>query len=196
MNNSNGFTLIELVVVIIVLGILAVIAAPQFIDISREAKQQTLTNISGQFKSSLKLAHAEAQIQSLISGSDCVKVDNLADGDEYYFSHGYPQNRSETFNCSHTQNVFFAENFIELNAPTEIDRDSGARAYRSEQLWGFENNNRSVIGYTDLDPSDTSLTMSDINTALSNGNCFVKYKQPNAEGKTPKDLITLDISNC
>ncbi|ABM23894.1 Tfp pilus assembly protein PilE [Shewanella putrefaciens] len=43
-NNKKtaGFTLIELVIVIIVLGILTVIAAPKFIGLSKEAREKTL----------------------------------------------------------------------------------------------------------------------------------------------------------
>lgn len=41
---TQGFTLIELVVVIIVLGILAVIAAPKFIGLSKEAREKVCCN--------------------------------------------------------------------------------------------------------------------------------------------------------
>ncbi len=40
--NKNGFTLIELVVVIVIVGILAVVAAPKFMNTQSEARIATL----------------------------------------------------------------------------------------------------------------------------------------------------------
>lgn len=42
-NRHNGFTLIELVLVIIVLGILAVVALPRFINIKDDALKSTVS---------------------------------------------------------------------------------------------------------------------------------------------------------
>lgn len=42
---EKGFTLIELVVVIVLIGILAVIAAPKFIDLTSDAKSAVIKNI-------------------------------------------------------------------------------------------------------------------------------------------------------
>jgi MSHA pilin protein MshA len=69
-NKNNGFTLIELIIVIVILGILAVVAAPKFIDISSDAKIAALTSLSGQFKSTTNLVQMKARIKGLKSAAD------------------------------------------------------------------------------------------------------------------------------
>ncbi|MCL1048866.1 type II secretion system GspH family protein [Shewanella abyssi] len=58
----KGFTLIELVVVIIVLGILAVIAAPKFIDFRRDAEISRVQATAAAYQQAITFAHTRWQI--------------------------------------------------------------------------------------------------------------------------------------
>lgn len=51
MNKQSGFTLIELVVVIVILGILAATAVPKFIDLSGEANAAAVKGVAGAISS-------------------------------------------------------------------------------------------------------------------------------------------------
>ncbi|MCP4320260.1 MAG: prepilin-type N-terminal cleavage/methylation domain-containing protein, partial [Alteromonadales bacterium] len=60
--NNRGFTLIELVVVIVILGILAVTAAPKFIDLTSNAKASVINAVKGSIDSIDNQVYAKAVI--------------------------------------------------------------------------------------------------------------------------------------
>ena len=66
---KNGFTLIELVVVIVILGILAVVAAPKFMNLQNDARNAALEGLKGAFKSALGIGYAKLATMGLEDSS-------------------------------------------------------------------------------------------------------------------------------
>ena len=62
---SSGFTLIELIVVIVILGILAVSAAPRFINLQSDARAATLNAMMGAVKSANSLILGKAVLHGV-----------------------------------------------------------------------------------------------------------------------------------
>lgn len=66
MKKQSGFTLIELVVVIVILGILAATAAPKFMDLQKDARESALNGMAGALKSAVSMTYSKA----ILAGKD------------------------------------------------------------------------------------------------------------------------------
>ncbi len=88
---QSGFTLVELVVVIAILGILSAFAIPKFVDLTSEAKVATVYGIEGVVQSASNLVYAKAMaigVAGLPAGNN-VGV-TLSDGSFVKTDYGYP----------------------------------------------------------------------------------------------------------
>ncbi|MCG3733737.1 type II secretion system protein [Vibrio cincinnatiensis] len=88
MKKQGGFTLIELVVVIVILGILAVTAAPRFLNLQGDAREASLKGLQGAMKGAAGITYGKAAIKGIEKKeSDSITVDN---GDKVDVVYGYP----------------------------------------------------------------------------------------------------------
>ncbi len=88
---SRGFTLIELIVVIVILGIMAAVAGPKFVDLQKDARISVLDGIDGSLKSAATLIYSK----SLINGTENLFSSTVtSNGGPVTTRYGYPTNNT------------------------------------------------------------------------------------------------------
>ncbi|WP_051118600.1 type II secretion system protein [Vibrio campbellii] len=86
MKRQGGFTLIELVVVIVILGILAVTAAPRFLNLQSDARESALQGLKGAMQGASGIVFGKAAIEGVEASNS---EETLQDG--IVILNGYPR---------------------------------------------------------------------------------------------------------
>lgn len=110
--SQAGFTLIELVMVIVILGILAATALPKFVDISADARAGVMKGVEGSMRAANTMLYAKAAANSQLGATGSVTVG----GNPVALAYGYAKDVAE---LSAVMTLSPASDFTVVNTETE-----------------------------------------------------------------------------
>ncbi len=152
---KDGFTIIELVIVIVILGILSVTASAKFITLQRDARISALQSLKGEMIGAMNQLHPKtilAGIDTQASGAITIE------GNVIEIAYGYPKAlANQTWNK--LMNQEFIDSQFNDTTPSE---------------WYFHN-----------DTSKAFITFMHRSKKYSNDNCHIKYSEAINENTLP-----------
>ena len=165
MKKSSGFTLIELVVVIVILGILAATAAPKFMDLQKDARVSALNGLMGAMKSANSMVYSKA----ILAGQDTIDPGIICSNSEPY---------------SKDTDSVYTDNAVKLKyGHPAADKDGIVKALQDDIVeysatevgdWVYLQKDQWIRIYPAVFKDSTNTT-----------ECYVQYTAPDSKDKTP-----------
>lgn len=154
MSKTKGFTLVELIIVIVVLGILAVTAAPSFFNFSSDARINVLKNIAA----AIETAAEQSRMKAIIVGAENQPRSSASNPPEVTINgfsmelkYGYPEAFADASSGGDIIDLLVLSNDLEVCYSVNCSSNNSSRV---------------KIGY---------------DTAEGTG-CYVRYSEPGGTG--------------
>ncbi|AZG74987.1 prepilin-type N-terminal cleavage/methylation domain-containing protein [Shewanella livingstonensis] len=164
---QSGFTLIELVIVIIILGILAVVAAPKFINLKSDAYASSMQGVAAAINSGKIMVYSACVISTSCDETKGIATGNglgnsiIVQGQSITLAYGYP-------------------------------RHTSAGIARLINI--ADNNDGGEFNITTYDINDRPGLRIRPNADYATNKCEIRYSQPLAAGEQP--LVEVNIDDC
>lgn len=188
LNKQQGFTLVELIIVIVILGILAVTAAPRFLNFQGDARESVVQGVAGAARAAVSLVNGKAIIEGVTNalpngvGDADTNADNTIEG--VRLTYGYPKPTDGGIRAA----IEFPDGWVTSEDATTAPTPAEAGLV-AETLVGTP-----VTHAT----AGTIRIAADVQSLRDNG-CYVQYTgagKTTAAGATSEPVITVETDGC
>lgn len=175
---QQGFTLVELIIVIVILGILAVTAAPRFLNFQSDAKASVLSGIESSLRAAVSLVEGKA----IISGQNTAPLSCFVNNAVVAAS----DTEITAGTCTTGEDIAFG-------APADIVASLTAAAEFTGGIVLQDNTTGAALN-PQLAVTDGTVVLGNNLQDLRNGTCIVTYTA--ATSATARPTIVVTNTNC